>query len=277
VSGEPLNHIDAIKSLLLTVRASERMHALIIEGPPGWGKTTAVDEALMAAGIAGVHLGSYSTPLNLFNFLHDNSQATVVIDDCAGLFNDQNSMAILKAATWGQAKKRRIRWGSTSGKASAEEFYFEGKLVIVCNTFPTTADAEAVKSRSFPYKISIDPMRAKGLLDKAAANAEMYSNTKRAKAVARFLIGKISTSSIHQISYRTLQMGYELAQHNGDQWRNLLERMVTCAPEDPKKLIRQLSRRGLKVKDQVRVFESSTGMKRRTFFKYRRELGLSKS
>jgi hypothetical protein len=31
------------------------------------------------------------------------------------------------------------------------------RLSIVCNSFPTTADAEAVKSRSFPYKINIDP------------------------------------------------------------------------------------------------------------------------
>jgi DNA polymerase III delta prime subunit len=160
VKNEPLNHLEAIKSLLITIRASDRMHALIIQGPPGWGKTTTVDEALKAAGVNGMHLGSYSTPLHLFNFLHDNSRNTVVIDDCAGLFSDQSSMAILKAATWGQGKQRKIRWGSTSGKASAEEFYFEGKLIIVCNSFPTTADAEAVKSRSFPYKINIDPTRA---------------------------------------------------------------------------------------------------------------------
>lgn len=277
MKNESLNHIEAIKRLLLTIRASERMHALIIEGPPGWGKTTAVDDALRAAGVAGVHLGSYSTPLYLFNFLHDNSGNTVVIDDCAGLFSDQSSMAILKAATWGQGKQRKIRWGSTSGKASAEEFNFQGKLVIVCNSFPATADAEAVKSRSFPYKISIDPASAKTLLEKAATNRTLYSDTQKAAEVAKFLGKKISPTSVHQISYRTLQMGYELAQHNGDEWRELLERMVVATPEDPKKLVRQLSRRGLAVKDQVRLFEEATGLKRRTFFKYRREIGVSRA
>lgn len=277
MKSESLNHIDAIKSLLITIRASEKMHALIIEGPPGWGKTTAVDDALKAAGVKGVHLGSYSTPLHLFNFLHDNSSNTVVIDDCAGLFSDQSSMAILKAATWGQGKQRKIRWGSTSGKASAEEFQFEGKLIIVCNSFPATADAEAVKSRSFPYKINIDPTSAKMLLEKAAENSSLYSDTKKASEVANFLAKKISAASVHQISYRTLQMGYELAEHNGNQWRELLERMVVAAPEDPRKLVRQLSRKGLPVKDQIRLFEESTGLKRRTFFKYRRELGVSRA
>ena len=253
------------------------MHALIIEGSPGWGKTTTVEEALASAGVTAVHLGSYSTPLHLFNFLHENSGRVVVIDDCAGLFNDQSSMAILKAATWGHGKKRKVRWGSTSGKASAGEFCFEGKLIIVCNSFPATADAEAVKSRSFPYKISIDPRNAKTLLKVAAQNPKLYPDAKKAIDVARFLIQKISASSLNQINYRTLQMGYELAQHNSQQWRDLLGRMVLVAPEDPKKLIRQLSRRGLTVKDQFQIFERSTGLKRRTFFKYRRELNVSKS
>ena len=276
MKSESLNHIEAIKRLLLTIRASERMHALVIEGPPGWGKTTAVEEALRTAGLTGVHLGSYSTPLHLFNFLHDNAHNTVIIDDCAGLFSDQSSMAILKAATWGLGKKRKIRWGSTSGKASAEEFSFEGKLVIVCNSFPATADAEAVKSRSFPYRINIDSTGAKALLKKAAANRVLYSDTEKATEVARFLCLKIDATSAHQISYRTLQMGYELAQNNDEQWRDLLDRMVVAAPEEPKKLVRELSRRGLTVKDQARIFEESTGLKRRTFFNYRRALNLSR-
>lgn len=277
MKSESLEHIAAIKSLILTVRASERMHALIIEGPPGWGKTTTVDEALRAAEVTGVHLGSYSTALHLFNFLYQNSQGVVVIDDCAGLFGEQSALAILKSATWGQARKRKIRWGSTSGRAAIDEFFFEGKLIVICNSFPSTPDAEAVKSRSFPYKIDIDPAMAKKFLEEAAENTTWYPNTERAREVAQYLSNKICTSSIRQISYRTLQMGYELAQHNSEQWRDLLERMITCTPDDPKKVVRQLSQRGIKVKEQARLFEVSTGLKRRTFFKYRRALSLSKS
>jgi hypothetical protein len=98
---------------------------------------------------------------------------------------------------------------------------------------------------------------AKALLEKAAGNSSLYSNTQTATEVARFLIDKISAASIHQISYRTLQMGYELARHNGDQWRELLERMVVTAPEDPKRLVRRLARQRLAVKDQARLFEES--------------------
>jgi hypothetical protein len=45
---------------------------------------------------------------------------------------------------------------------------------------------------------------------------------------------------------------------------------------DPKKLVRKLAREDLRVKDQLRVFEETTGLKRRTFFKYRRALNVSR-
>jgi hypothetical protein len=252
------------------------MHALIIEGPAGYGKTTAVDDALLVAGVKGVHLGAYSTPLNLFNFLYENRQSVLIIDDCAGLFNDQNSMAILKAATWGQGQGRTIRWGSTSSKAAIDEFVFHGKLIIICNSFPGTPDAEAVRSRSFPYKIDVTVNRAKELLVNASNDKKWYPDTEKANLVAKFVVSRLNQNTLPQISYRTLQMGYELAMHNQDTWQLLLGAMIQVKPENPKQLIRKLTKEDLKVKDQLEKFEKATGLKRRTFFKYRKELNIGK-
>lgn len=265
-----------IKKLILTVRASEKMHALIVEGPAGWGKTTAIDHALKEAGVKGAHLGAYSTPLNLFNFLFQHKTDLVVIDDCAGLFGDQSSMAILKSATWPRGNRRIIKWGSTTSRAATEEFVFDGKLIIVCNSFPTTSDAEAVKSRSFPRRIEIAPDEAKALLIAAAKDKVWFKDSKKAVSVASFLISRITQKSLSQISYRTLQMGYELAEHNPDSWKELLGGMVATPSVDPKILVRKLAKEGLKVKDQARHFEEVTGLKRRTFFKYRQELEVVK-
>jgi len=72
-------------------------------------------------------------------------------------------------------------------------------------------------------------------------------------------------------------MGYELAQHNPDDWQLLLSRMVAVdAVEDPRKLIKKLAKEGITVREQFHRFEKATGFKRRTFFKYRRELNLSR-
>ena len=269
------DHISAIKKLVLTLKASPQMHALIVSGAAGWGKTTAVDQALAEANIKAVHLGSYSTPLNFFNFLFSNQDRFVVIDDSAGLFTDQSSMAILKAATWPQGGHRTLRWGSTSSKAAVDEFVFTGKFVVVCNSFPSGPDAEAVKSRSFPRRIEVGTENAKLLLRAAASDKAWYSNTKNAKAVCEFLVQRITSESLMQISYRTLRMGYELAEHNPDSWQELLGDMVRPLLEDPKVLIKKLAKEDLKVKDQLFQFERATGLKRRTFFKYRKELSLS--
>jgi hypothetical protein len=269
-----MDHVSVIRMLIQTLAASSEMHALIVEGPAGWGKTTAVDQALRSIGVEGAHLGAYCTPLHFFNFLSEHDSGTVIIDDCAGLFGDQASMAILKAATWGGV--RRIKWGSTTSRAARDEFVFSGKLIIVCNTFPSTPDAEAVRSRSFPHLISISEAEAKTMLLAAAANKDWYPQTDTAESVARYLAKRISTESLPHVSYRTLRMGYELAQHNPERWQELLARIIPAQAEDPKRLVKRLARQGVKVKDQARVFEEATGLKRRTFFKYRRELDLAK-
>ena len=276
LNKEPSNHINAIKSLLMTINASSKIHALIVEGPAGWGKTTAVDEAINSAKMNGVHLGAYSTPLNLYNFLYDHADKFVVIDDCAGLFNDQKSMAILKAATWAQGKSRKIRWGSTSSKAIVPEYDFSGKLVIICNSFPKTPDAKAVQSRSFPFKMDVTVSKAKTLIKNASIDKTWYPDSRISNEVSEFLCCKINTRSLNQISYRTMQMGYELAQFNPDGWKDLMSQLIGNVQEDPKDLVIRLNKQNLKVKDQIQIFEESTGFKRRTFFKYRKELKLSK-
>lgn len=270
------DHVQTIKSLLLTMQASDKIHALIIEGPAGWGKTTAVSEALKLASTSLAYLGAYSTALNLFNFLCANKNKVVIIDDCSGLFNDANSMAILKAATWGTNYHRTVKWGSTSSKALTDEFIFAGKLIIICNSFPTTSDADAVRSRSFPYKIEVSVHRAKELLQQAAQNTKWFSNLTVATEVANFLCVRLLETNVQQMSYRTLQMGYELALHNPNHWQELLSSMIVAAPEEPRKLVLRLAQSSMKVKDQALQFETATGLKRRTFFKYRKELRVGK-
>jgi DNA polymerase III delta prime subunit len=273
-----MDHVETIKRLLKTVQASKRMHALLVTGPAGYGKTTAVEEALRQSKTKAAFLGSYSSPLNFFNFLHENSAhgTAVVIDDTSGLFGEPSAMAILKAATWAQGKPRIVKWGSTTGKAAAEEFTFDAKIVIACNSFPTTSDANAVSSRAFCYRFEVGENDARKLLLEAAENKKWFSNTKLAVRVATFLVGFIDERTVSQISYRTLQMGYELAEHNPDDWESLLRKMIAAEiPEDPKKLITQLAKKNISVREQFHRFEKTTGFKRRTFFKYRKELNIS--
>ena len=273
-----MDHVKAIKSYIQTMLAVPDQHILIISGPCGWGKTTAVDEALTLANIEGVHLGAYSTPLNFFNFLSEHTDQVIVIDDTAGLFSDHNSMALLKAATWPQrGNKRILKWGSTTSKASTTEFEFTGKFIVVCNSFPHTPDGEAIRSRGFAWRIDITPTQAKTLLMEAAKDLKWYKSPKVATAVAEYLAARINEVTVSQISYRTMTRAYRLAEINPDSWETLVAPLIPSSAQDPQALIKELAGRKLKVKEQARIFQEKTGLKARSFYYYRREANISRN
>ena len=248
---------------------------MIVSGPPGYGKTTAVNRALARSGVKAARLGAYSSPLGFFNFLHANSEKFVVVDDTSGLYNDSSSMALLKSATWSQDGSRIVRWDTLSTRAAAVEFSFTGKFVIICNSFPNSADGEAVKSRSFIRPIHITSDEAKRLLLQAAADSSWYEDTKVATMVARFLVDRLNDETVSKISYRTLEKGYDLAKDHPN-WKDLLIHDIPKTV-DPERLVVELAEQKIKVREQLRIFERTTGLKRRTFFKYRSQANLTGS
>lgn len=273
-----MDHVSAIRKYIEAIIDADDMHSLIIEGPPGWGKTTSVEESLKLAKIEALHLGAYSTPLNLYNFLAENSDGVILLDDCAGIFNDPSAMAILKAATWpSRRNKRMVKWGSTSSKAAADEFEFFGKLIIVCNSFPKTADGEAIRSRGYARGIDIKISEAKRLILEAAALKKWFTKTKLSTEVAEFLVSQITESSLPQISFRTLKKGYRLAEVHPDSWRELFADTLPRGTVEPGVLIKELSKQNLMVKDQKRIFIEKTGLSSRSFFNYRKDEKISRA
>jgi hypothetical protein len=274
-----IDHVGAIQKYIEAISHADDMHVLIVEGPPGWGKTTAVEDALKEAGVEGLHLGAYSTPLNLFNFLAEHRERIILIDDCAGIFNDPSAMAILKAAAWPSRRERRIvKWGSTSNKAITPEFEFVGKLIIVCNSFPSTPDGEAIRSRGYARRIDITLEEARRLLRQAAENKRWgFSSKKIALEVTEFLSERLTEGTLSKISFRTLKKGYRLAERHPDCWRELFADTLPKGNVEPEKLIKELSKKGLKVKEQARIFQQTTGLKVRSFYNYRKEAKLSRT
>ena len=271
-----MNHDAEICQLIQSVVKSRKYHAVIISGPPGFGKTTSVNRALAKSKVKVAKLGAYSTPLGFFNFLHANADKVVVIDDTSGLYGDPSSMALLKAATWSQAGARIIRWDTLSTRAAAEEFLFSGKFVIICNTFPNTADGEAVKSRSFLRPIEISGDEARCMILKAAEDQSRYKDSDTAAVVARFLVSRLNDNSVGKISYRTLEKGYDLAIDHPENWKDLLIHEIPKTI-NPERLVVELDKQQIKVKEQLRIFERTTGLKRRSFFKYRSQANLGGS
>ena len=271
------HYVTEIKEYIQVICRTDDMHALIVEGPPGWGKTSAVEEALKLSGYKNKHLGAYSTSLNLYHFLYTYPSHIILLDDCSGLFNDSSAMAILKASTWPSENNRRIvRWGSTSSKVLVPEFQFRGKLIIVCNYFPSTPDGAAIRSRGYVRRIDVSVEEAKKLLITGAQEKKYFPNTELASQVANFLLERLTKSTLPHISFRTLKKGYHLAEVHPNSWQKLFEYTLPNEKSvKPEEIIKDLAQQNLKVKDQLKIFQQQTGMQERSFYNYRKELKIS--
>ncbi len=223
-----MKHLTNILKLLDTLKRSPLFHSFVIQSKPGWAKTTTIQEALNKLKIEYTSLGSYSTPLHFYNKLAENPESFLIVDDCAGLFSDTTSMAILKSATWsnsGHEGLRKVSWGSTSEKVQIPEFIFSGKIVILTNALPFGLETESFLSRCLSYRIQFSKEERKDLLFQGARSKKHFSDTLLAVRVAKFLINLLENQEAlyAPLSLRTLAMGYELARTQPSEWESLLQ------------------------------------------------------
>lgn len=104
--GVPMQHIADITEYVKILLKSERFHVLVVMGAAGWAKTTTVRQVLGEIGVSYRLLGAYSTPLALFNTLHDvavSESEVLVLDDVAGVFSNSQALSLLNAASWPSA------------------------------------------------------------------------------------------------------------------------------------------------------------------------------
>lgn len=142
--------------------------ALIVQGPPGLGKTYSVDQVLDDYDPNGVNTtkisGKLSTP-QLFKQLWDHREEgqILVIDDCDSVFTDDVSLNLLKAAL-DSGKKRVVSYMTEDNKVSEKDgsiidkrFEFNGTVIFITNLdFDSVIESksrlavhlEALKSRS---------------------------------------------------------------------------------------------------------------------------------
>lgn len=264
-----MKHIEDICVLVQTLLKSKRFHCLIIEGPPGWGKSTTVGNVLRELLIPFQSVGAYITPLELFKALRDEPDALHVLDDSEGVLTTPTALSILKAATWsgvGSQSTRQVSWTSPASGLSGP-FEFRGKLILLTNGTSGAAEKTGLGSRSLHFQMRLSRSAMGQILVDAAKNKERFPDQTISQAVADFLVKRIE-HGVPGINLRTLELGYELAQVDPNTWAcTMMKLLPGVAPEH---LIEQLSSSDLPVERQAQTFSQATGLSRRTFFNYRR-------
>lgn len=270
-----MKHMNDIARFIALLVKSSKFHLLTILGAPGWAKTYTTRTALEKLNIDFDCLGSYSTPLGLYNHLCRAPDKLIVIDDTAGLFHNSQAMSLLNAASWPGAEgdnRRVLTWTSTSEMAASPSFEFRGKIIVLINFMPETPLAKAFVNRSLHYRIQLDDEIIGELLSSAADSTEHFADSQLAQKVAKFLADCARFFDINKFSLRTLEMGYEFAQLEPEGWQDLLLR--TLPPVAPDIVVRELDASEERIERQFEEFRRVTGKSRRTFFYIRDRLGL---
>lgn len=115
--------------------------ALVISGPPGLGKSHVVEDTIDNLNLTNVqYIKGRVAPTGLYKALYEArfDGGVVVIDDSDGIFNDELSLNLLKAAT-DSNKVRLISWRAEhrmvdeDGESLPNDFEFLGSVIFITN------------------------------------------------------------------------------------------------------------------------------------------------
>lgn len=203
------------------------VRAMIVQGPPGVGKSHGVgvqlEQAAMFDEIAGrpvkyeIKKGAL-TALGLYAALYKHSDPghVLVFDDADGLFSDELSLNLLKAAL-DSGKRRRICWNADSHMLQREgipdSFDFKGSVIFITNldfnnfrSKKITDHLNALQSRCHFVDLAIHSQRGKLLRIKQIINKGMlddYGFTPEAKQeIVDFVFD--NADRFREISLRTV-------------------------------------------------------------------------
>ena len=158
------------------------IRAMIVQGPPGVGKSYGVEFQLEKAGLFDKMSGrkikyevikGAMTPIGLYATLyrHSDPKNVLVFDDCDSILLDDLALNILKAAL-DSGKKRRIHWNADSALLRREgipdSFDFKGSVIFITNLKFNNIKSkklqdhlEALQSRCHFLDLTLDTTRDK--------------------------------------------------------------------------------------------------------------------
>lgn len=137
---------------LIDMVATKVSPSAFIAGLSGIGKTHLVMERLKVNGmeenIDFISIKGYSTPMGLYQMLHDHQSQAMVFDDCDSILKDSIAINILKSAL-DSYTVRKVSWQSSRMPEGYEDsFHFNGQIIFISNLTADRID-EAIKSRTF--------------------------------------------------------------------------------------------------------------------------------
>jgi hypothetical protein len=237
---------DMLKDMTKAVKKGD-VRAMIVSGPPGVGKSHGVEEVLeryktlesLGGGTKYEVIKGAMSPIGLFCklFKMADKGKVVVFDDCDGIFQDDLSLNILKAAL-DSKKKRTIHWNTDSFKLRNEgvpdQFNFEASAIFITNMNFAKVKGKlrehlsALESRCHYMDLTIDSDKDKMLRIRQVTQDGMLDAYKISDEVKADVVDfvDINKNRLRELSLRTVLKVADLAVSFPDKWEAFAENTV---------------------------------------------------
>jgi len=227
---------------------------LLLWGEAGLGKTYSVIKALKEIKKEFVLLTGHITSLELYNFLYENREKIIILDDINFLDNETN-LNLLKSCL--SENSNIVQYHTTSNKLRVpNKFIFNGKLIILLNSLPTKTESfKAVESRILNYELKFEyKTKIKLIYELSRQKYKKLSEEERQKVVR--WIKENTSKATKNLNLRLLFQLYEVYLFSKEDFNKLSSKIVKTDRE----LL--LIEQGLNQNDWC----EETGKSRRTYF-----------
>lgn len=265
-------HLLIPQELIRTLIQTKDYKGLVLLGEGGIGKTCMTLKSIKSSLEPGdwEYQNGYTTPLALYEFLYKGrNKEVLILDDVEGLFNNQISASILKAALWEVDGQRLVYYNSRSKHMTAPEvFTMKAKLIILCNRIPKNSDigTRAMLSRTINYEFRLTYTQKMDLCKEFIIQEKM-SEAEKIKVIS--ILEQNTSIATKDFNFRTFKKAVAFVKSSRGNAELLFR--VTTKDDELKKAYLQ-SRKEETVKQQVRVFSDLTGCSRATFFRVKKKM-----
>jgi gas vesicle protein len=258
----------------MLIRGHANMVILVSSG--GWGKThtmfSVINEEGLVYGKDYAVLTTYTTPLSFFEFLYENRDKVVIIDDTVGVMEDPLSVSILKNAAWSVTGMRVLDYNSTTPLLNApKRFIFTGRILIALNKRPSEDDKNIAALFSRAHVHDMDMTHAQKItaiqeIAKSAKNTEL--SKKQRMEVADYICDNANEAT-GNLNIRTLLKAFQCAEFTKN-WKTLVDELIS--PDNDMLAMKQAIEGNRTVAGQIKTFTKMTGKGARTFYRLKSQL-----
>lgn len=253
--------------------AQEHHTALMVESPPGLGKSYQITQILTnELGDNGwaKHSG-FSSPMEFYETLYEHRNKVLFLDDIEGLLGNRRALANLKQATWDESGQRTVEWKSSSSKLEApKKFQYNGRIIMCFNDVPDDDPiVESLKSRTLFYELDFTYEERLGIIAEIAKKDYDGMSLEERKRIVEWLAENTNPET-KDLNLRTLFKCFELYKFNRDEWKSMAAELFSV--DEEMAAVRELVRKYDEVDKMVDRYKTEFGKTRRTFMRKKKKL-----